>query len=78
MKPSKYPVGARWRAVDSKGNIAEIWLDHRHDSGAEFWHWSFCHADGSGRKGDWGPTLRCCRDEVSFWVCSKVRFQRCE
>jgi len=73
-----YPEGARWRATNSVGKIAVVWLDKRH-SNWEAWRWSTCHSDGSGATSDWTTSYRMATEEcrVSLAIVSeKVRFKR--
>ena len=81
MRASPYPVGATWRYVGPFGDVGVVRLDQRLDLGVESWSWRFWHADGSGVRGDSGPTRRLAASECSSCFHyrtghPKVRFRR--
>lgn len=71
-----HPIGAEWKAVDSRGSIGSVWLATRHDESHEVWRWMFCYADGSGHRSDWMATkaeaVRECRGHFSETVRFKL------
>ena len=78
-KPSKYPVGATWQAINDKGQTGTIWLEKK-DKYLDMWVYSVVYSDGSSRFGDrdWCPSYAMCRDQIPIWNKNgkKLRFKR--
>jgi len=55
----KYPLGARWEAVDGTGRVATVWFDARMCQ-TEIWRWRVTYGDGSPAKHDWWNTRQKC------------------
>lgn len=78
---SDFPVGARWRAVNSKGSWAEYWLEKR-KNGREIWRWTSSrpYSFRDSRTSDWGSNRSVVQGEASYSLQrdggGKVRFKR--
>jgi hypothetical protein len=75
---SKYPVGATWEAVGSRGNHGRIWLESRSDC-MEVWRWSVYYKSSPDKShGDWNPSYELCRKEIPIWGTREkpLRFKR--
>lgn len=78
-KPSDYPVGAKWQAINDRGQIGTIWIAKK-GAYMDTWYYTVTYSDGSCRLNDmdWCPSYAMCRDQIPIWNKSgkTLRFKR--